>query len=120
MDQATSTIRDKLWTALFCLIQVVGIGGGMFIFAAYLTPAMLQSPNSVPRQGQDKLVEAVMLFGGMGVGILLSLGVIIFISRRMVSEATHRRWDEQFERSSSQMPPLFRKFIARLNSLMRP
>jgi len=83
-------------------------GGSMFLAAAFLTPAVLGSPNSVPRHGLEAFVEFALLFGGMGVGMLVALLVFFFLTRRFLGAEARQRWQLQFEGGAASMSPLHR------------
>jgi len=114
------TVTDIAWSVLFLVLLLVLMGGAMFIAAAYVTPALLGSPNYVPREGMVKVTEAAVLFGGMGVGIAAALAAIAVLSRRFVSMATHQRWVLQLEGGAAPLSPLVRWLSRRLAKHMQP
>jgi uncharacterized membrane protein YjgN (DUF898 family) len=88
---------DIGWLALFMVLFLPCISIGMFVFAAYLTPALLGSPNSLPRQGADSAIEFLMLFAGLALGMLVAIGIFCAFARSFLSEASHQRWAAQLE-----------------------
>ena len=114
------TLADAAWTLVFFVLLVLLMGGGMFVAAAYLTPAVLGSPNGLPREGSAKVAEFVFLFAGMAVGIGLALGAICFLSRNYVSTATHQRWALQLENAASELSPPVRALSRFLMRCMQP
>lgn len=93
------TVADKLWYLAAMSWLFVCMFGIMFISAAFLTPLVLGVSNCTPRDSVGKIVEPVMLFGGMGVGILIGFAGVGLISRRFISSATHSNWLEEFNAS---------------------
>jgi hypothetical protein len=102
------TVGDVGWTLLFLALLLPLMSGAMILAVAYLTPAILGSPNSLPRQGLEALVEFALLFGGMGVGMLVSLLLFFFLTCRFLGAETRLRWQLQFEGGAANMSPLHR------------
>jgi hypothetical protein len=104
-----ATVADKLWyfaAGAWLLVWMIGL---MFISGAFLIPLVLGVPNDAPRDSVGRIVEPVMLFGGMGVGILIGLAGVSFICRRFLSSATHSNWAEDFNASTLHRSPLLGK-----------
>jgi len=90
----------------------------MFVAAAYVTPAVLGSSNAAPRQGIEKVVEGLLLFGGMAFGFVLAIIAIAFATRRLVDSRTFDRWSAQIE--NPELLPLYRKLGALILKILRP
>ena len=104
-----ATVSDKLWySAAMCWLFICTFGT-MFVSAAFLTPLVLGVPNSAPRDSLGKVVEPLMLFGGMGLGMIIGMVGFSFISRRFFSLATHTNWAKDFEVSTMNRSRLLRK-----------
>jgi hypothetical protein len=104
-----ATFTDKLWYGAATCWLFIGMIGTMFVSAAFLTPLVLGVPNSAPRDSVGKIVEPVMLFGGMGLGIVIGFAGVCIISRRFISSATHANWAKAFEASTLNRSRLLRK-----------
>jgi hypothetical protein len=105
-----ATVGDKLWYLAATSWLIVCMFGTMFISAAFLTPLVLGVSNCTPRDSVGKIVEPVMLFGGLGIGIIIGFAGVGFISRRFISSATHGNWAKDFEASTVNRSPLLGKF----------
>jgi hypothetical protein len=104
-----ATMADKLWYFVAVSWLIVWMIGLMFISGAFLIPLVLGVPNDTPLDSVGRIVEPVMLFGGMGVGILIGLAGVSFICRRFLSSATHSNWAEEFNASTLHRSPLLAK-----------
>ncbi len=98
------THSDVGWVALFMALLLSLSFGGMFFGAAYVTPAVLGSPNSMPRHGIGAFVEIAILFCGMLFGMVAALGIFGFLTRRFLSRESYQRWALQFENGASKLP----------------
>ncbi|ADE13065.1 hypothetical protein [Sideroxydans lithotrophicus] len=115
-----ATIADKFWFLVMFACLFVCMFGTMLISAAYLTPLVLGVSNCTPRDSVGKIVEPVMLFGGLGLGIILGLICVSFISRKFISAETHGHWAKSFEAQASSQPLLLGKAMRYVNRLMLP
>jgi hypothetical protein len=97
MTNPRMTFSDIAWTILFMVLFLPSIFIGMFGFAAYLTPAIIGSCNSISIHGFDSAVEIVLLFMGLGLGMFFAAAVFCALTRKFLSEDSHQRWAEQFE-----------------------
>src|SRR5882762_3322780 len=92
-----NTATDNRWAVFALFVIVLCVGGCIFVAAAYVTPAVLGSSNAAPRQGIEKVVEGLLLFGGMAFGLVLAIVAIAFATRRLVDSQTFDRWSAQIE-----------------------
>ena len=98
------TASDIGWIILFMALFLPSMAIGMFVFAAYLTPAVLGSPNSVPREGVEMLVEFVLLFSGMALGMIVAVLIFCRLTRHFLSSSSYERWILQFENGAVHLP----------------
>ena len=115
-----ATVADKLWYLVATCWLFICMFGTMFVFAAFLTPLVLGVPNSAPRDSIGKFVEPMMLFGGLGLGIVLGLVGVSFISRRFISSTTHTNWAKDFEISTLNRSRLMQKVARCFLGLLLP
>jgi hypothetical protein len=101
---------DKFWYSIGIFWLLVSMCGTMFVSAAFLTPIVRGVPNT--RHSGGTVVELVMLFGGLGLGMIIGFVGVSFISRRFISAASHSNWAKSLETSTMNRSPLLRK-IAR-------
>lgn len=106
---ALATFADKLWYLAALAWLFVWMIGSMFVSAAFLTPLVLGVSNCAPRDSVGKIIEPGVVFGGLGVGILIGFAGVSFVSRRFMSSATHRNWAERFRASTVHRSPLLRR-----------
>jgi hypothetical protein len=102
-------LTDKIWFLIASCWLFICMFGTMLVSAAFLTPVVLGVPNYVPRDRAGKVLEFVMLFGGLGLGIAVGFIGVSFICRRFISSATHDNWANDFEASTLNRSPLLRK-----------
>jgi len=115
-----ATIADKFWSLVMFVCLFICMFGAMLISAAFLTPLVLGVSNCTPRDSVGKIVEPLMLFGGLGLGIIIGFVCVSFISRRFISAETHSNWAKYFESQASTVPPFLRKAVNYVNGLMLP
>ena len=104
-----ATMADKLWYGVATLWLFVCMFGTMFVSAAFLTPLVLGVSNCTPRDSIGKIVEPLMLFGGLGLGIVIGFVGVSFISRRFISSTTHTNLATEFEDSTLNRSRFLRK-----------
>lgn len=115
-----ATVADKTWyLAAMCWWFVCTIGT-MFSSAAFLTPLVLGEPNSAARDSVGKIVEPLMLFGGMGGGMIIGLAGFGFVSRKFLSSITHSNWAKNLEESTMNRSPLLQKVARYYYSFLLP
>lgn len=115
-----ATIADRFWFLVMFVCLFICMFGTMLISAAFLTPLVLGVSNCTPRDSVGKIVEPVMLFGGLGLGIIIGFVCVSFISRRFISSETHSNWAKYFESQASNVSPFLRKAVNYVNGLMLP
>lgn len=115
-----ATIADKFWFLVMFVCLFICMFGTMLISAAFLTPLVLGVSNCTPRDSVGKIVEPVMLFGGLGLGIIIGFTCVSFISRRFISAETHSNWAKYFESQALNLPPFLRKTVNYVNGLILP
>jgi hypothetical protein len=111
-------ITDRLWSFGFCVIAIVCGPGAMFL-GALATSAMLGNPVGGSYHGANKVIEFLMLFGSLFLGLFLAARTIGLLKRCFVDVHTCRRWQVEFEQGIAEWPaPLqrFFKFIDRIAS----
>ena len=115
-----ASTADKSWYGLgMCLLFVCMIGT-MFVSAAFFTPLTRGLPNCAPGDPLGDIVEPVMLFGGMGLGMAIGCVAFSFISRRCISSATHANWASRYEEGAAQGSALIEKLVAFYYKMMLP
>lgn len=114
------TTTDKFWYLVMTVCLFVGMFGTMFVSAAFLTPLVLGVPNYAPRNSTMKVIEFIMLFGGLGFGTLLGFIGMSFISRRFISSATHSVWAQAFDAQTANFPALLKKVLNYGRQFMLP
>lgn len=103
------SIADKAWYLLGFAWLLLSMLVTMIVSAGFLTPLVLGVSNCEPRDSTGNVVEVVMLFGGLLLGIVLGLLGMSLISRRFISAATHENWAKAFESSTLNRSPLLRR-----------
>jgi hypothetical protein len=111
MASPTFTPTDGLWVLALSAVLVVAVAVAMFVAGAYVTPAVLGTPNSVPREGLEKAAEAAILFAGMFFGLAVALAMMVIAARWFMAAETYARWQEQHEHSNL---PRFPKVLSAL------
>lgn len=115
-----ATVTDKVWylagMCWFCISTI----GTMFVSAAYLSPLVLGEPNSATRASVGKVVEPLMLFGGMGIGLIIGVAGLAFICRRFLSSTTHSNWAKDLEVSTMNRSPFLQKIARYYGGLLLP
>lgn len=115
-----ATIADKLWYGVATVWLFVCMFGTMFVSAAFLTPLVLGVSNCAPRDPIGKVVEPLMLFGGLGLGIVIGFVGVSFISRKFISSTTHTNWATEFEASTLNRSRFLRKIARYYYGLLLP
>jgi hypothetical protein len=105
-NSATTDLPWLVVTLVTCLVLMIG---SMFLAAAYLTPWLLGVPNNAPRQGLAKIVEPLVLFGGIVFGAACAIGLLSLLWRNFLPQETYDRWAQQFQAQASLMPWPVRK-----------
>jgi len=120
MPNPKITASDIGWMVLFMVLFLLSVVGGMLIFSAYLTPAVLGTPNSVPRVGLEKLVEFVLLFGGMALSMGAALLVFCLLARRFLSSSSYERWALQLENGADRFHPIQLSVARHVMNFIKP
>ena len=120
MATPSMTSTDVLWTVVLLAVLIVCGFGLMFIAAAYITPTVLGSPNSVPRHGYAAVAEFGIMFGGLIAGDIVGLAILGVVTRRLLPASVHRRWAAQFVNGKEKMPPLLYGFGTLIVRVLRP
>lgn len=109
--QSFATGRDKLWFLVgFLWWWGICMEGTLWISTKYLTPLVLGISHSTPKDATGRALETAMIYGSMGVGTILGLVGISFISRRIISAETHANWDKEYKMHMENGWPILRKF----------
>ena len=120
MEKPKLTAGDIGWFLLYMVVMLPLTFGSMFAIGAYVTPLVLGSPNSSQRHGIEIFVEVGLILGGMILGMLVTIIVFSFFTRRFLSKESHRRWTHQFENDKSVYPSLIKAFGMTLLKYMQP
>jgi hypothetical protein len=120
MPKPEMTANDFGWALLFMVLFLPLTAGAMLVSAIFLTPAVLGSPNSMPRHGVEKFVEAALLFGGMAFGMCLAILIFAILVRQFLSRESFQRWVLQFENGAPKLPPLHRTLGRLIIKYIRP
>lgn len=115
-----ASYRDKAWYLVAMIVLFICMFGTMFVSAAFLTPLVLGEPNCAPRDATGKIIEPVMLFGGLGVGIVLGFFCVSAICRKYLSSETHANWAMASEATAQNLPVLLQKATRYYYSLLLP
>jgi hypothetical protein len=108
MTNPKMTKEDLSWIHVFLGIFFTSFIASIFIAIGYLVPLTLDYPNSLPRQGNDGLIEFAIVFVFFTIGIFLPIVIICLISRKHISLETYNRWACQFESGKDNVPKLTR------------
>ena len=111
-------VTDKLWALAFGAVLLIFGPGAMFVAAAYVTPALLGTPNSAPRQGLQTLAEGAILFGGLFLGMAVAFGIMIVAARCFMTAETYNRWQKQDE--DPDLPRIHKVFSVFFLRAIRP
>lgn len=117
---SSEKLVDIAWSVTSVLLLLICGPGLMFLSAAYLTPLALGVANCAPHSAAEQVIEFVLLFGGLGVGSAVALGILGVVSRRYISLPTHQRWVAQFHQGASKLPYLNRKMGYLVLKIMSP
>lgn len=120
MPKPQMTASDVGWTLLFMALFLPLTASTMLAAATLLTPAVLGSPNSMPRHGAEQFVEAAFLFGGMAFGMCLAITIFAILARHFLSKESYQRWVLQFENGAPKLSPLHRGLGYFLLKYIRP
>ena len=114
------TSVDVAWAALIIVVLVVCGGGLMFVSAAYIAPAVIGSPNYVPRHGFNSFLDFAIVFVGLLVGNVLALVILSALTRRLLPATAHRRWEQQLANGRDKMAPWMYRFAEMIARLLKP
>ncbi len=117
---ALATVADKLWYLVATCWLFTCMVGTMFVSAAFWTPLVLGASNCAPKDTIGKIVEPLMLFGGLGVGVAVGFVGVSFISRRFISSITHTNWARDCEASALNHSPLLQKVARHYYGFLLP
>lgn len=115
-----STTSDKVWWTVAALWAFVCLIGAMFVSAAFVEPGVLSFLGYGRKDPAVKIVEPVLLFSGLIVGICVGLWGVSLISRKLLSSATHRALAEDMQASALNSSPALGWVMRRYYGLLLP
>jgi hypothetical protein len=118
--QQKLTQTDLAWSVFSGAVMLSFMSIGMFVAAAYLTPAVLHMANCAPHSEKQNLIEFLLLMGGAVTADLVALLIIRYSIRFFMSPETYSRWVQLYFASRSQVPWLYRKGSDLCFSIMMP
>ncbi len=120
MTNPKITKEDLAWIFVFLGIFFTSFMASISLAIGYLIPIILDYPNTLPRQGNDGLVEFVIIFVSFTIGLFLPIVIICLISRKHISLETYNRWACQFENGKDNVPKLTRWLGSYIPKKMKP
>ena len=111
---------DFAWSFTFLFIMLASFIGCMSVAIFYLIPVSLDYPNVLPRAGNDRLIEFIIVITSLAIGLVLPVLIFCYISRRYVDITTYNRWVLQLENGKQKLPKLYRKLGSYLVKQMKP
>ena len=111
---------DVGWSLMFLGIFFSSVIVFILIAIFFLIPNALDYPNTLPRRGNDGVIEFVIVSVSTTIGLFLPIFIICYISRKYVDIETYNRWVLQFENGKSRLPRLTRWLGNILMQKMKP
>jgi hypothetical protein len=114
------TVTNKIWWTVAALWIGICMSGAMFVAGAFAEPVVLSVLGYGRKDPAVKLVEPILVFGGMATGVCVGIWGAGVISRNLLSSATHQNMTEAMQASSLNRSRALAWIVRRYYGLLLP